>query len=128
MPSQKNPSWTRNSEVHKARRIRTLLIQGSSASHMSGAKVRDVISRLPDCAGEASDAVSAYTQVKMEDGPIVLRLPTGERPVIWVHANSDLGNEHSQKFCLKKDGEKGTRMGLLEYASNKCFFVEKLCG
>ena len=34
--------------------------QGSSASHMTAAKVLDVISRLPDCAGEASDAVSAY--------------------------------------------------------------------
>ena len=41
--------------------------QGSSASQMTAAKVMDIISRLPRCAGQASDAVSAYTQVKMED-------------------------------------------------------------
>ena len=35
--------------------------QGSSASHMTAAKVLEVISRLPGCAGQASDAVSAST-------------------------------------------------------------------
>ena len=29
----------------------------------------DVISRPPDCDGQAADAVSAYTQVKLEDAP-----------------------------------------------------------
>ena len=48
--------------------------QGSSASHMTAAKVSDVIARLPDCAGEASDAFSAYTQVKMKDASAVVRL------------------------------------------------------
>ena len=43
--------------------------QGSSASQMTAAKVMDVIARLPDCDGQAADAVSAYTQVKMEDAP-----------------------------------------------------------
>ena len=43
--------------------------QGSSASHMTAAKVLDVKSRLPGGAGQASDAVSVYTQVKMEDAP-----------------------------------------------------------
>ena len=38
--------------------------QGSSASQMTAAKVMDMISRLPGCAGQAADAVSAYTQVK----------------------------------------------------------------
>ena len=41
--------------------------QGSSASKMTAEKVMDIISRLPGCAGQAADAVSAYTQVKMED-------------------------------------------------------------
>ena len=27
----------------------------------------DIVSRLPGCSGQAADAVSAYTQVKMED-------------------------------------------------------------
>ena len=33
--------------------------QGSSASQMTAAKVKDIISRLPGCAGQAADAVSA---------------------------------------------------------------------
>ena len=43
--------------------------QGSSASQMTAAKIMDIISRLPGCAGQAADAVSAYTMVKMEDAP-----------------------------------------------------------
>ena len=35
--------------------------QGSSASQMTAAKVMDIISRLPGCAGQAADSVSAYT-------------------------------------------------------------------
>ena len=58
--------------------------QGSSASHMEAAKVLDVISRLTACAGEASDAVSAYTQVKKVDASKLLRLPEGECRVIWI--------------------------------------------
>ena len=38
--------------------------QGSSASHMTAAKVMDVFARQPDCDGHAADAVSVYTQVK----------------------------------------------------------------
>ena len=34
---------------------------------MTAAKVMDIISRLPGCAGQAADAVSACTLVKMED-------------------------------------------------------------
>ena len=41
--------------------------QGSSASQMTAAKVMDVIASLPDCAGPAADAVSAYTPVRMEN-------------------------------------------------------------
>ena len=40
--------------------------QGSSASHLTVAKVLDV---AHGCAGQTSDAVSAYTQVNMEDAP-----------------------------------------------------------
>ena len=41
--------------------------QGSSAAQMTAAKVMDVVARLLDCDGQAADAISAYTQVKMED-------------------------------------------------------------
>ena len=43
--------------------------QETSASQMTAAKVMDIISRPPGCAGQDADAVSAYTQVKMEDAP-----------------------------------------------------------
>ena len=46
--------------------------QGSSASQMTAAKVMDIISRLPGCAGQAADAVSACTQVKNQFGKKVL--------------------------------------------------------
>ena len=36
---------------------------------MTAAKVMDVMARLPDCDGQAADAVSAYAQVKMQDVP-----------------------------------------------------------
>ena len=58
--------------------------QGSSASQMTAAKVMDIISRLPGCAGQAADAVSAYTQVKMEDAPSLLQLQKSESPEIWI--------------------------------------------
>ena len=47
--------------------------QGSSASQMTAAKIMDIISRLPGCDGQAADAVSAFTQVKMEDAPKLLK-------------------------------------------------------
>ena len=46
--------------------------QGSSASHMTAMKVLDVIARLPGCAGQASNAVSAYTQVNKDDAATLL--------------------------------------------------------
>ena len=58
--------------------------QGSSALEMTAAKVRDIISRQTGCAGQAADAVSAYTQVKMEDGPKLLKVPKSECPDIWI--------------------------------------------
>ena len=58
--------------------------QGSSASQMTAAKVMDIISRLPGCAGQAADAVSACTQVKMENAPKLLKIPLSECPDIWI--------------------------------------------
>ena len=54
--------------------------QGSSASQLTAAKVMDIISRLPGCAGQPVDAVSAYTQVKIEDAPKLLKIPKSECP------------------------------------------------
>ena len=58
--------------------------QGSSASQMAAAKVMDIISRLPGSAGQAADAVSAYTHVKIEDAPKLLTIPKSECPDIWI--------------------------------------------
>ena len=41
--------------------------RGSSASQMTAANIMDIISRLSGCDGQAADAVSPYTRVKMED-------------------------------------------------------------
>ena len=49
--------------------------QGSSAFQMTAAKTLGTISRLPGCDGQAADAVSVYTQVKMEDAHKLLKIP-----------------------------------------------------
>ena len=52
---------------------------------MPVAKVMDIKSRPPGCTGQAADAVSAYTQVKMEDAPKLLKIPQMEdAPDIWI--------------------------------------------
>ena len=58
--------------------------QGSSASQMTAVKEMHVIARLPGRAGQAADAVSANTQVKMEDAPTLLKIPKSECPDIWT--------------------------------------------
>ena len=51
---------------------------------MTAAQIMDIISRLPGCDGQAADAVSAYTQVKMEDAHNLLKIPKSECPDIWI--------------------------------------------
>ena len=58
--------------------------QGSSASQTTAAKVMDFKSRLPGCAGQAADAVSAFSQVNMEDAPRLLKIPKSECPDVWI--------------------------------------------
>ena len=58
--------------------------QGSSASQMTTAKIIDVIARLPGCDGQEADAVSANSQVKLEDAPRLLKIPNSECPDIWI--------------------------------------------
>ena len=56
----------------------------AEASQMKAAEVMDIISRLPGCAGQAADAVSAYTQVQMEDAPTLVKIPKSECPDICI--------------------------------------------
>ena len=58
--------------------------QGSSASQMTAAKIMDIISRFFGCDGQAADAVSAYTQLKMEDAHKLLKIPKSECPDSWI--------------------------------------------
>ena len=51
---------------------------------MTAAKVMDVISRQSACAGQAADAISADSHVKMEDAPSLLKIPKSECPDIWI--------------------------------------------
>ena len=49
---------------------------------MTAAKVMDTFSRPHGCSGQAADARTAYTQVKMEDAPTLLKIPKSECPDI----------------------------------------------
>ena len=62
----------------------TFTEQKSSASQMTAAKIMDIISRLPGCDGQATDAVSACAKVKMEDAHKLLKIPKSECPDIWI--------------------------------------------
>ena len=64
--------------------------QGSSASQVTAAKAMEIISRLPGCARQGADAVSAYTQVKMEDAPTLLKIPKSECPDVWIRILSEI--------------------------------------
>ena len=58
--------------------------QGASPSQASAAKFLDTISKLLGRAGEASDAVPAYTQVKVTEAPRLLGLSQEEFPEMWI--------------------------------------------
>ena len=49
--------------------------QGSSASQSAPRKFWAFLARLPGWAGQASDAISAYARIKMEDAPTLQELP-----------------------------------------------------
>ena len=57
--------------------------QGSSASHLTAAKVMDIISRLPGCAGQAANAVSVFPRKNGRCSKI-LKIPKSECPDIWI--------------------------------------------
>ena len=67
--------------------------QGASASNMEAAKFMDAVARMPGNSGEDSDALGAYTQVRLADahkflGPGVvtetwISLPPHRRPKSW---------------------------------------------
>ena len=91
------PNWRQSTKKYKGRVVlrgdivkddsgsyAVFTEQGSSASQMTAAKIMDIISRLPGCDGQAADAVSAKTQVKIEDPQKILNIPKSECPDIWI--------------------------------------------
>ena len=82
--------------------------QGSSASQMTAAKIMDIISRLPGCDGQAADAVSVYTQVKMEDAHKLLKKFRNRNVQTFVFVYHDTnGQNHgpvwkTQSFLLSE--------------------------
>ena len=67
--------------------------QGSSASQMT-AKIMDVLARLPGCDGQAADAVSAKTQMKLEDAPRMLRIPKSEYGYVFHSLMAQIMGKH----------------------------------
>ena len=59
-------------------------VRGLSASQMTALKAMDIVSRLPGCSGQAANALSAYTQVKMEDASTLFNIPKSECLDIWI--------------------------------------------
>ena len=82
--SSKNTKPCRTTRRCGDRRLRLVYSVHRARSQMTAAKVLDKICRLPGCAGQASDAVSAYAQVKMEEAPKFVKHPELERPTCWT--------------------------------------------
>ena len=67
--------------------------QDSSSAHMAASKIIDAIAHMPGNAGEDSDAVGAYTQVRLSEATRLLgigvipdtyiTLPQNRRPSNW---------------------------------------------
>ena len=68
--------------------------QGSSGSQMTAAKIMDIISMLPGCAGQAADTISAYTQVKMADAPIFLKIQNRSVQTFGIVYHDTSGQNH----------------------------------
>ena len=77
---------------------------------MTAPKVLDTISRIPGCPGQASDAVSAETQVKFKDAPELLRLPEEDYPFIWIRLPI---NQMPEKLRYNRSPSRPIRTDLL---------------
>ena len=60
--------------------------QGTSASHLSAAKIVDAIARMPGNSGGDSDAMGAYTQCEHEGEETWVRLSRDKWPQAWHKA------------------------------------------
>ena len=58
--------------------------KGSTACQKTAPTIMAVVARLPNCDGQAADAVSVCTQVKLEDAPKLLKIPKSECADFWI--------------------------------------------
>ena len=113
---------------------------------MTAAKVMDVVAILPDCDGQAADAVSAYTQVEMEDAQRLLIIPKSDCPDVWIrlprhgqnhgqasktqwffsneictdiHLPASCGKDNLRKFCWDLAGKKYRTGNVFVFTDNK---------
>ena len=124
--------------------------QGSSASRMTATKIMDVVSRLPGCDGQAADAVSAYTQVELEDAPRLLKTPNRKVQTFGYVFHDMNGSNHVetlkipwyflnetwtvilQPYWYGKDNsnwiEESTELGMCFRSSNTWVIFVSICG
>ena len=96
--------------------------QGSSASFLAAAKLADGVSLLPGCAGQQSDAVSAYTQAKLGAGM------RGGTVCTWVELPYEQWPQQWHDWGWKKHQTPCCPLRLALYGHPKSgFFGEKHC-
>ena len=97
---------------------------------MTAAIVMDIISRLPGCAGQAADAVSAYTQVKMEDAPALLKNPKSECPKFGFVFHDTNGLNHGPvwktQLFLSESVRSSFGRSIVGKAIRECFLETRL--
>ena len=96
---------------------------------MTAAKVMDIISRLPGCDGQAADAVSAYTQVRKEDDPQLLKIPKSEwssieDPVVPLERNL-YGHPLAGLLWVRQFGKILLKYGWEKVSNWECLFVHR---
>ena len=74
---------------------------------MTAEKVMDIISRFPGCAVQAADAVSAFSQVKMEDAHKLLKIPNRNVQTFGFVHRSTNGQNHGSVWKTKSLLSKG---------------------
>ena len=77
--------WRRNSALY---------VPCSLVVQLARVGVRVIL--VPGCKGQAADAVSAYTQVKMEDAHKLFKIPKSECPDIWIRLPKHNRLNHGQ--------------------------------
>ena len=91
---------------------------------MTAAKVMDIISRLPGCSGQVSDAVSAFTKVNMEDAPKFLNMSKVRMPrYLYTSTQSQMAKIMVQYGRSSRCSRKNLHMVILwQDQCGKCNF------